>query len=232
MIVSLELRLAGAVAALAALAMPSAAAALPTVSRTASLPAQLRLDLTAEPGQTRFLFVRQEADGVRFVPETEPEPGVPWTVTAPDCAVVTGTDEVFCSGPFTSLAVIGGDGNEGFETRRFDHPVLTDMAGGDDSVTGGRKDDSIGLGTGDDFAKGGPGLDRIYGWIGDDGLFGGAGQDHLIPGPGADRAFGEAGIDSIAARDGDRERRVDCGKGDDREERARVDRFDPRPRSG
>ncbi len=70
---------------------------------------------------------------------------------------------------------------------------------------------------------------RIDGGEGDDSLSGGQEADTLVGGPGADVFKGYGGPDKLLARDGERDRRINCGPGDDA--RARVDDLDPAPKS-
>jgi Ca2+-binding RTX toxin-like protein len=110
---------------------------------------------------------------------------------------------------------------------------------GDDLLDGrGRGDTLLGY-AGNDLLVGGSGNDVLSGWLGDDRLFGKTGRDRLGGGPGADflnggpgrdALKGKSGIDLINAHDGERDRKINCGKGRDR--RAKHDRgLDPRPKS-
>ena len=73
---------------------------------------------------------------------------------------------------------------------------------------------------GADVIKGNGGYDTIEGRHGRDRIFGGGQPDGL---------FGGAGIDRLFALDGIRDRLIDCGKGGNGREKARVDRRDPEP---
>ena len=69
-----------------------------------------------------------------------------------------------------------------------------------------------------DLLRGGPGADLLRGR---------AGRDVVNGKKGRDRLFGGSGGDSLHAKHGDRDKRIDCGRGTDR---AAVDRrIDPRP---
>jgi Ca2+-binding RTX toxin-like protein len=68
--------------------------------------------------------------------------------------------------------------------------------------------------------------DRLIGSNGPDTIWGREGNDTLIGRRGADDLEGFAGRDFIDARDGQRDRLIDCGSGRDR---ATTDRVDPRP---
>jgi Ca2+-binding RTX toxin-like protein len=66
--------------------------------------------------------------------------------------------------------------------------------------------------------------DRLIGSNGPDTIWGREGNDVIVGRHGADDLEGFAGRDLIDARDGQRDRRIDCGSGHDR---ARRDRIDP-----
>ncbi len=84
-------------------------------------------------------------------------------------------------------------------------------------------------GQGDDTIRSGRGSDRLFGDSGADFIAAGRGDDLLGDSRdlGRDSYLGGPGRDRIRARDGSRDRRIDCGGG--RGERARRDRgLDPR----
>jgi Ca2+-binding RTX toxin-like protein len=85
-------------------------------------------------------------------------------------------------------------------------------------VEGGRGPDRI---LGFMFGDGGPGNDVVTG--------GNRGRFFLTGGPGADTLRGFAGDDIINARDGQRDRRIECGAGFDT---ALLDQQDPAPVGG
>jgi len=69
---------------------------------------------------------------------------------------------------------------------------------------------------------------RIIGQAGDD-VIKGRGGDDLVSGfGGADSLFGGKGLDTLRARDGGRDRRLNCGRGP-RRQSVRRDHVDPRP---
>ena len=72
------------------------------------------------------------------------------------------------------------------------------------------------------------GPDRLFGDSGADRLFAGDQQDLLTGGPGADFMKGQGQKDHLFARDGKRDKRLDCGPGG-RKESAQRDRIDPAP---
>jgi len=80
--------------------------------------------------------------------------------------------------------------------------------------------------------KGTPFDDVLKGDRGDNALIGAAGNDRLKGKKGRDRLKGKAGIDVLLAKDGTRDRGINCGPGKNRRERAKFDKgLDPRPKS-
>lgn len=80
---------------------------------------------------------------------------------------------------------------------------------------------------GRDILIGDGGRNSLLGRGGADRLRGRGGRDRLVGGTGADALRGGSDPDLLFARDGRADRRVDCGAGDGRRQRARRDRFDP-----
>jgi Ca2+-binding RTX toxin-like protein len=70
-------------------------------------------------------------------------------------------------------------------------------------------------GEGADKLLAGTGSDRIFGGEGPDTLTGRAGRDRLFGGRGRDRFIAGNGQDRLHADDGDRDRAINCGLGDD-----------------
>ncbi len=85
---------------------------------------------------------------------------------------------------------------------------------GHDSVNGAGGNDTISGGTGNDTLNGGPGNDRIQGGSGNDSINGEAGNDTLTGGSGRDSISGGEGDDTIDARDGVADL-INCGAGHD-----------------
>jgi hypothetical protein len=110
-----------------------------------------------------------------------------------------------------SLGPLEGVGRELDGHRAADTLIGSNGQGGADRLFGSRGNDTIRAGEGNDFLAGGTGADRLFG------------------GPHGDYHFGNQGIDSIFARDGSRDVVLNCGRGDNRLERVRRDRNDPRP---
>ncbi len=112
---------------------------------------------------------------------------------------------------------------------------------GDDVLFGGRGRDTLLGFTGNDFLSGDNGNDLLRGSAGADRLIGGPEDDRLAGGPDGDllrggedvdAMKGKGGIDVIQARDGFTDRKINCGPGPKRAERAKRDkRLDPRAKS-
>jgi Ca2+-binding RTX toxin-like protein len=112
---------------------------------------------------------------------------------------------------------------------------------GDDALSGNSGSDTLLGYEGDDVIVGGLGTDLLSGWFGADRLFGGRGNDRVSGGPdgdlvvgnrGHDVLKGKSGFDFLRAKDGTRDYRINCGRGNNRLEGATRDkRRDPRPRS-
>lgn len=108
------------------------------------------------------------------------------------------------------LEVLGGPGND-------------TMLGGSRPVLGGAEFGNDA--SAEDFAGQG-GNDVLKGFGQPDVLDGGKGNDKLDGGSGKDTFYGGGGHDVIDARDGHRDRAIDCGPGNDT---AKVDKVDPTP---
>lgn len=123
-------------------------------------------------------------------------------------------NDTFASDNVGDLDVDGGPGND-------------TMKGGSRPITIGAFMDEPGeiLQSNENF-DGGPGNDVLRGFGQPDGLIGGSGNDKIDGGSGKDYLIGGPGNDKINARDGQRDKRIDCGPGKDR---ARVDKIDPKP---
>ena len=122
-------------------------------------------------------------------------------------------------GPNSNVAsrvVAGRTGTDGDDTMNFDQQWQTNcLSGGpgNDTLTGGRRDDLLDGGPGNDTLNGGDGRDRLVGGPGDDTLNGGGGDDLLTGGLGDDELNGGDGNDRLHGNDGDD--RLNGGGGDD-----------------
>ncbi|HWJ83517.1 MAG TPA: hypothetical protein VNS55_14860 [Nocardioides sp.] len=106
-------------------------------------------------------------------------------------------------------------------------PVAASCDGRSATMVGTPGDDTL-VGTdGPDVIAGLAGADVIRGLGGDDRLCGGAGNDRIVGGGGADRLLGQGWWDTLLARDGQVDRRIDCGSGGD--PRPKRDADDPHP---
>ena len=123
-------------------------------------------------------------------------------------------DNIFRGGPGNDLLAGGDDSDQLFGEE------------GSDRLDGGRSADALTGGAGGDLVKGADGPDNLSGEAGGDRLLGGPKKDRLTGGPGSDFMKGEGQKDLIFARDGTRDRRIDCGPGG-RKEAAQRDRNDP-----
>lgn len=98
-------------------------------------------------------------------------------------------------------------------TRIYDLDSIFDAAGGNDSITGGLREDHISGGEGHDTLSGAAASDSLYGGGGADLLYGGLGDDELQGEGGNDSAYGGEGQDYLLGGDGDD--LLDGGAGDD-----------------
>ena len=112
--------------------------------------------------------------------------------------------------------------------------------GGNDTLDGELGNDRLDGGDGADLLRALDGADTDLGGSGKDRLFGGAAADKLFGGPGADQVTGDlgkdvhkgqGGNDVLFARDGKRDKKIDCGAGKAKKESAKVDPKDPKAKS-
>ena len=100
---------------------------------------------------------------------------------------------------------------------------------GADAIDGSLGDDYLSGSNGGDTILGGDDQDQLLGGGDSDSLAGGNGNDSLIGKKGFDALNGSAGFDRIFAKDGGRDKKINCGSGGDR---AKFDKkFDPKPKS-
>ena len=129
----------------------------------------------------------------------------------------------------TVESVTGGAAND----LLIGSPLGNNLVGGlgADLMLGMAGNDDLDGGAGRDAINGGLGVDHILGGGRNDKLIGGGGRDFMRGGRGRDLFKGQGGNDRLTARDGARDRKIDCGKGRNRRERAVIDESDPQPRS-
>jgi Ca2+-binding RTX toxin-like protein len=149
--------------------------------------------------------------------------------TGPDRDTVGGDIETVMAGSAADIVIGDGSSSE----------TLFGGAG-DDSLSGGRGRDTLIGFLGNDFLSGDDGDDTLIGAAGLDRLLGGDDDDRLAGGPDADLLRGgdhndvmkgKGGIDVIQAKDGLTDRKISCGPGNNRAERVKRDRWDPRAKS-
>lgn len=202
-----------------------AAAALLCVPATASAStAELSgesLLVAADGGEHNALTVSRVFTGKRAVSQYQiTEQGPDATLTPGDgCTDAGAPNQVFCpTEGTTSVSVNTLDlADRVFIQTIGITPIVTVLAGtGKDEVQGGDNTaETIRGGRGDDVLAAGGSLDT-------DPL------DVLVGGAGRDTLSGQGGPDKLKAKDGERDKLIDCGDGDDPE--ARRDRgLDPRP---
>ncbi len=99
---------------------------------------------------------------------------------------------------------------------------------GNDCLDGGDGADNLRALEGADTELGGTGKDKLLGGAGADKLFGGPGGDQVTGDLGKDVHKGQDGNDKLFAKDGKKDKKIDCGAGKAKKESAKVD---PRTRS-
>ena len=119
-------------------------------------------------------------------------------------------DDFLSSDNVGDLEVIGGSGDD-------------TMRGGSRPVIGGAE---FGNDASSEYFRGQGGDDVLKGFGQPDTIDGGKGNDKIDGGKGKDDLYGGGGNDVINARDGQRDRRINCGPGNDK---AKVDKVDPSP---
>jgi hypothetical protein len=137
--------------------------------------------------------------------------GSPAGFSPPGCGCESiDTMTVRCDTPYGTH--VGARGSAGDDTIRVLDPIVLWARGrsGADHLAGNARNDYL---NGDE---------------GDDELSGHAGNDRVYSGSGHDVAYGGDGNDLLLTKDQDRDRVIDCGRGNDR---AFIDRgLDPQPR--
>ncbi len=110
---------------------------------------------------------------------------------------------------------------------------VNDLTGnaGNDTVNGGGANDKVNGSAGVDRLLGGTGNDKLFGGSENDNLVGGSGNDKLTGNSGKDIFLGKGGLDRLLAKDNQRDKRLNCGKGKNRRESFVKDRKDPKAKS-
>lgn len=146
---------------------------------------------------------------------------------AGDTIIGDASRELLNGGPGDDL-LIGGRGRDALFGKLGDDVLFGQ--GGRDLLSGGPDDDHLSGGRGSDLLRGKAGDDRLLGGADDDALIGGPGRDFLRGKKGVDAMFGKGGRDRINAKDGTRDRKINCGPPRKRE-KVKRDRKDPRPKN-
>ncbi|WP_454713916.1 cadherin domain-containing protein [Caulobacter segnis] len=125
--------------------------------------------------------------------------------------------EVFSSGGFTGVTVVGGTGADdmNFTGKSFVGAIVINGLAGNDTITGGATGETIRGGDGADTVNGMGGDDTLYGDAGIDVLNGGDGNDILDGGADADIVNGGAGDDVLVISTGSSIDALDGGDGFD-----------------
>lgn len=138
----------------------------------------------------------------------------------------TAGQDIGAHGTDTYTAVEGIRADSGVLIGNDEDNELGLYQGGEAQVRGLGGDDELFV---DGNGNGGQVDARVDGGEGDDEVSGGEEADTLVGGPGTDVFLGYGGPDRLLAKDGEKDRLINCGPGDDR--RARVDSVDPVPKS-
>ncbi|HEY7121224.1 MAG TPA: hypothetical protein VH329_01575 [Solirubrobacterales bacterium] len=115
--------------------------------------------------------------------------------------------------------IVGGNASDRLVGNALPN-TITGFKGHDVLIGLGGPDRLEGRGLDVGFAVGTAEADRVYG---------GKGRDVLLGGAAGDQLFGGPGIDRIDAKDKQHEKTINCGRGNDRRERATRDGGDPHP---
>lgn len=195
----------------ASLVVGAAAQAGSSVSTAASYPPEGgpgSMTISGGPAANRLILSMEQGTGSYLVSDAA---GI---VPGNDCETID-AHQIRCA-RHTSAALPDrfgaslGDGDDQFAIEMFGR-------GGE--INGGEGDDTIRSAEHRNVVLGDDGQDRLVGRGGNDGLIGGHGRDSL---------YGGRGNDRLDARQRDRDRVVDCGRGNDV---ALLDRrLDPKPR--
>jgi Ca2+-binding RTX toxin-like protein len=102
---------------------------------------------------------------------------------------------------------------------------------GNDTVDGGAGNDKVSGSAGDDRLLGNVGNDKIFGGDGRDNQVGASGNDQITGNAGVDIFVGKKGLDRLFAKDGARDKKISCGKGNNKHESFTRDKKDPKPKS-
>jgi hypothetical protein len=227
------------VAALVSLAFASSS---PAALTTSLIDDELRISSDA-PNEANHAIMEISDNGLEFVDQ---EAGVaagvcPVNGSAIVCGAVLnnvrrfrfdlrgGNDQLLVFDPrliiVPTIKVFMGGGND--QMGSLFAPVSASLGAGDDFAQTSFLADKIRAGDGDDELEPGPGDDLARGGSGDDVVRGGWTEDFDLPigrSDGRDKLLGDKGKDKVLAKDFTKDRRIDCGDGQDV---VRRDSFDP-----
>jgi Ca2+-binding RTX toxin-like protein len=219
-------------AVLAALALPSSAAATPDATFAVSVvEGHLSIDSLSSTTAMHVRVLRTDENTIR-VSDLQGATAQ----TGDHCLVVQDDDTVDCDITGLTVEHVQFEGSPLADSLYFYAgwalPVLAWGWGGADTIAGGNASDSLHGGNGADTLRGGAGNDYIFGESGNDVLAGGAGNDRVSGDAGADRIFGNAGRDILRGgtgadrlfAKGDAAGRADSVNGGSGFDRASLDR--------
>jgi Ca2+-binding RTX toxin-like protein len=154
----------------------------------------------------------------------------PVNITLDGLANDGGVPDSFADNVSTDVEnVKGGSGADTITGSTLDNE-LTGNAG-NDTLDGGAGNDKISGSAGDDRLLGNVGNDKIFGGDGRDNMVGASGNDKITGNAGVDFFLGKKGFDRLIAKDGTRDKKIDCGPGNNKHESDTRDHKDPKPKS-
>jgi Ca2+-binding RTX toxin-like protein len=194
-----------------ALALPGAASASTTVSRSGDV-----ITITGDDTASRLVTVA-------YFTHAQVQDDLGGAVTAGAGCTALAANSVDCGdfGPAARIVANLGGGDDYYKWAAISVPQEIDAGAGNDTIEAGEGNDSVRGGAGNDDLTGGRGDDTVDGGDGNDKVDGWDGSDTVIGGPGQDNLLGDGGTiysggnDTIQARDGEADA-VDCGGGADR----------------
>lgn len=217
---------------LAGVALAALGSGVPPAVAAATTTASVGTYNAGKAGKIKVLVIRADRTsttartiGVQFVTGAYYASDSAGIAPGKGCALFS-LNQVKCArGKIAGVITYGTNGDDflGIYARRK-QLVRVYGFGGADEIQAGAKG-------GPAFLFGGGGPDLIKGNGSHALLAGGGGPDHLFGGEGRDRLFGGKGIDVLDAKWGpkDTDLKISCGPGDDKHERAKVDKQDPQP---
>jgi Ca2+-binding RTX toxin-like protein len=206
---------------LGALALPTAASAATTISRSG---AAITITGDGAPSQLRH-------ESSAYATTAAWQDDLPGAVVTPGPGCMALASNAVDCGAFVGGATVTADlggGDDDWKDAIISYPQLIsggegadtiETSGSNDTLSGGPGNDSLSGGLGDDVLDGGEGDDTVDGWAGNDQVTGGPGRDTLL---GDGSTAYPHGNDTILARDGETDS-VNCGGGADS---AQVDAAD------